>query len=48
MAVVAVPWMLFPKPFILRKLNKEVVSSFFVDVLNVHQDFILFFTFAGS
>jgi V-type H+-transporting ATPase subunit a len=23
MAVVAVPWMLFPKPFILRKLNKE-------------------------
>ncbi|KAK8968883.1 Vacuolar proton ATPase a1 [Platanthera guangdongensis] len=27
MAIIAVPWMLFPKPFILRKLNMEVMSS---------------------
>ncbi|XP_020266287.1 uncharacterized protein LOC109841758 [Asparagus officinalis] len=28
LALVAVPWMLFPKPFILRRLHKEISRSY--------------------
>lgn len=34
LAVIAVPWMLFPKPFILKKLHTEVSIAFYLSCLS--------------